>query len=314
MSVDTSLLRHFVAVAQTGSFTRASELVHASQPVVSRSIQRLEDRVGTQLMERSTRSVVLTVAGKAFFEDALQVLNRLAVGIDNARRIGRGQLAELRIGICPTVESPEIVQGILRFRHIWPDTELKIRGMISNELSVALAGSALDVGIMQGGGLPAEILQWQILSRHQQVVAVPAEWGCRKDKPIKLADLKDRPWLVPRREIAREPHDNLIEMCHRAGFEPTIAGTVDEPVTARIMIACGIGCTFFHDSVWQYPYEGIDILQFEDRQIFPQAERAVVWPIGSNAPQVLDLVDCLSQAFQSSVASDRALDPLPAKR
>ena len=178
-------LSHFAAVARTASFTLAAKEVHASQSVVSRSVLRLEDEVGTSLFERSTRSVVLTPAGRALFADATQILDKMAVATDNARRIGQGEIAEIRIGICPTTETPRIVQGLGRFREQWPDVGLRLSAIMSNLQLDALRSSTIDVGIMQWDGSRLEKLEQRTLDRYAMAVAVPRAWGFKAGKPIR---------------------------------------------------------------------------------------------------------------------------------
>ena len=296
--LELSLLRHFVAVAQTGSFTGAARELRTSQPVISRSIQRLEDVVGTRLVNRSTRNVELTAAGEALLRDAQILLGRCAVALENARRIGQGKSARVRIGVCPTTESPEIAMAIARFRAIWPQVDLRLSSTGSIDLPGALRAGEIDVGIMQMNAVWPEGIVGRVIASYGLVVAVPAVWGIREDRPINLVDLKDRPWLMPSRQQAAIWHDALIEMCRRAGFEPRIAGTVEDPLTARLMIASGAGATFFHDhGRREWSAGAISLLHFSDPQIPPPSRTAFVHAEGTESPQIADLGECLFHAF-----------------
>src|SRR5579871_6668363 len=151
--VEVSLLKHFITVAQTGSFTRAAEILNTNQSVVSRAIKRVEEEIGSPLFERTTRNVRLTPAGEAFLSEALSVIDRLAVATSNARRIGRGEVARLKIGICPStvVETPQISRGLQRFRDMWPKVELELELTIGNVQCEQLRAAEIDVGIMRPG-------------------------------------------------------------------------------------------------------------------------------------------------------------------
>jgi DNA-binding transcriptional LysR family regulator len=70
-------LRYFVAVARERSFTRAAERLHIAQPPLSRQIQQLEEELGVALIERGTRPAHLTEHGRLFYEQAVQVLERI---------------------------------------------------------------------------------------------------------------------------------------------------------------------------------------------------------------------------------------------
>src|SRR5690242_17964377 len=91
-------LRYFVAVAEELHFSRAAERLHIGQPPLSQQIQALEQEVGAQLLERSKRRVRLTAAGALFLDDARRILALSAQAAQTARRAGRGEVGELRIG------------------------------------------------------------------------------------------------------------------------------------------------------------------------------------------------------------------------
>lgn len=73
----TSQLEYFIAVAETLSFTRASELCHVAQPAISQQIQSLEKELGFPLFARSTKGVELTPAGRQYRQDVAGVLDAL---------------------------------------------------------------------------------------------------------------------------------------------------------------------------------------------------------------------------------------------
>jgi DNA-binding transcriptional LysR family regulator len=84
-SLPLDLLRSFVAVAQTKSFSRAAERLHLSQSTVSQQIRRLEDLVGKLLFERDTRTVTLTPDGAALQNDAPRILDLMSEALRQPR-------------------------------------------------------------------------------------------------------------------------------------------------------------------------------------------------------------------------------------
>ncbi len=77
MNVELRHLRYFVAVAREGNFTRAAEILHMAQPPLSRQVQQLEDEMRLVLIERGSRPLRLSEAGRLFYEQAVQVLERV---------------------------------------------------------------------------------------------------------------------------------------------------------------------------------------------------------------------------------------------
>ncbi len=80
-------LRYFLAVADQLHFRRAAELVHVAQPALSQQIRQLEEELGVTLFERTKRSVVLTQAGRVFYERAHAVLDSADKAIDDVRSV-----------------------------------------------------------------------------------------------------------------------------------------------------------------------------------------------------------------------------------
>ena len=75
--MDLKQVRYFVAVAEERSFTAAAQRLHITQPPLSRQIQLLEEFLGVQLLKRDSRPIELTEAGRLFYEQSIQLLNRI---------------------------------------------------------------------------------------------------------------------------------------------------------------------------------------------------------------------------------------------
>jgi len=95
--MDLRQLRYFVAVATTKNFTRAAEQVHIAQPPLSRQIQQLEDELGVQLIQRNSRPLRLTEAGRLFYEQSLQVLQKVEQMKTGARQAASGERQSISI-------------------------------------------------------------------------------------------------------------------------------------------------------------------------------------------------------------------------
>lgn len=296
--IETLLLRHFVTVAQLTSFSRAAEVLNTSQPVVSRNVKRLEEYVGTSLITRSTRTMALTAAGEALLKDALEVLGRLAVATDNARRIGDGVMAEVRLAICPTLETPQAVRGIAAFREQWPHVNLKLQALMSDLQPQALRSSEIDVGIMAGGAPSFEALKWHVLSRPWLGVALPRAWKFPVGKAVNLSALADRPIILPEREKAPRWYDGIMDMCIKAGFQPQIGGVVEDPVIARIMVSCGIGALFVPSRGENSIQGEVQFMSLAGDPVFLPGETVVAWADGANALQTKELAECLVHGWK----------------
>jgi DNA-binding transcriptional LysR family regulator len=150
---DHTLLRSFVAVAETQSFTRAAELVDRSQPTVSQQIQRLEEAAGRILVQRDTRSVTLTHNGEAMLGFARKILAAQDEAV--AYFTGSAMYGRLRFGSADDLASSHLAQILRDFRQSNPRLNLELSVNQSGALTRRLNAGQLDlVYIKQEPGLP----------------------------------------------------------------------------------------------------------------------------------------------------------------
>jgi DNA-binding transcriptional LysR family regulator len=147
VDVDLRQLRYFIAVAEELHFSRAAERLHLDQPTLSRHVRRLEEKLGVKLLDRTTRSVDLTEAGKAFLEKAREAIAAADSAVSAARDAGGGRTGLLRVGMMVQVAEPLRSAAFNLFEDRYPDVELKPMsypfidpacGLESGETDVAL--------------------------------------------------------------------------------------------------------------------------------------------------------------------------------
>src|SRR6478672_7476733 len=96
MPMNLSWLDDFLALAASGNFSRAAEERHMTQPAFSRRVRALEEWLGTDLFDRSGQPATLTVAGKWFQDEALQLLSQVARLPGEACAVAGARSASLR--------------------------------------------------------------------------------------------------------------------------------------------------------------------------------------------------------------------------
>ena len=102
MNLELRHLRYFTAVARELSFSRAAEQLHIAQPPLSRQIRSLEDELGAELIDRSSRPLRLTPAGRFFQVQAQQLLDRMAEVQAATARIAGGSRTWFGLGFVPS--------------------------------------------------------------------------------------------------------------------------------------------------------------------------------------------------------------------
>ncbi|ARN75731.1 LysR family transcriptional regulator [Oceanicoccus sagamiensis] len=139
--MDIKQLRYFSAIVRMGSFRKAAEAVHISQPALSLSIKGLESKLGVQLLERGSGKLVPTTFGKSLFEHAQKMDSLVQNALDDINQlkgIGEGQV---RLGISPFVATTEMGSIIGRFISRYPRIQiLTCHGIYSWSMSQLISG------------------------------------------------------------------------------------------------------------------------------------------------------------------------------
>jgi len=146
MDFDTALLRAFVAVQETGGFTRAAERLHLSQSAISHQIRRLEEQAGTALLARTTRRLDLTEDGEDFLRHARQVL---AAQDALARRFQRSSLdGAVRFGVPENFMGARLPALLAQFGRLFPGVRMEVTVGTYLDLQNMLGADALDLAVV----------------------------------------------------------------------------------------------------------------------------------------------------------------------
>ncbi|WP_323120718.1 LysR substrate-binding domain-containing protein [Burkholderia alba] len=158
--LDSSLLRTFLVVAETGSISEAADVLHRTQAAVSMALRRLEEELGRRLLDRSSRGVKLTAAGGMLLPYAQKMLG---IGIAARAALDAGQVSgTVRLGVLEDIAVGHLPHALRRFAAAFPDVALEIVVAASPALSQALANRALDLIIGDPGLVAATpIAAWR---------------------------------------------------------------------------------------------------------------------------------------------------------
>jgi DNA-binding transcriptional LysR family regulator len=192
--MNTRDLEAFLAVVETGSIVAASTRLHLTQPGVSRRIQSLEERLGAALLDRQSKPLKPTAAGRETYAHGrrmLRVLDDLRTGLSPEGVVS----GEFRLGISPYLSEVGITTLADRLRNDFPDLMLRITTGWPEQLLEQLRRSEIDVAafcLPEGTNPPTEI-EADALDIHPLFVAAPQslDLPC----PATLKDLSPYPWI-----------------------------------------------------------------------------------------------------------------------
>ncbi len=192
--MDIAELEALVAVTSHGSFTRAAEALHRSQPGVSRQIKRLESEIGTQLLDRVGSSVTPTPAGAqflAFAEQTLDGYRRLESELRSDARTLRGVLHVAASTTPGQFLVPTLVAGLVER---YPEIEAEIAIMDSESVATDVSDGGCDVGFM-GTKIPNRRLHYLVVAEDEIVLAVPSRHRFATRHSIAIAELAEERML-----------------------------------------------------------------------------------------------------------------------
>ena len=147
-------LRYFTAVAEHLNYSEASRRIHVAQPAISQTILDLEEELGVRLLLRDRRTVRLTAAGETFRREALDILRRNQEAVRLTKRASLGEIGQLRIGFFGAAMAAFLPGLVQEYYRRFPDVDLTLREMTSQQQLEAFDEGQLDVGFSRP--LPAE--------------------------------------------------------------------------------------------------------------------------------------------------------------
>src|SRR6202162_2961354 len=259
-------LRYFVAVAEELSFTRAAAVLHVAQSAVSAQIRFLEESVGVTLLERNSRRVELTGAGRAFLQGAKKLVFELEELTRQTRRIGRAETGHLAIGFIGAQSHEWMPQVLKRFRRKYPDVEVTLTEMVPTAQLEALSTHRLDVGVIGAiDGKAPPGLRVECIVEEQPMAGVPSDHPLATRPFIRLQQLKEEGFILTSRENAPSYRSWLARLCQRVGFTPKVVQEVDRARTAVQYVAAGFGISIFGEHITRHPAPGVRFIPLRPR-------------------------------------------------
>lgn len=288
MALETRQLRAFVAVAEELSFVRAAERLHVAQPALSRTIRGIEDMLGVQLFERTTRNVQMTEAGSVFLAQARRTVDQMTRTVQLTREAGLGHSGNVDVGYMDFAPFGPMVDILADYRRIYPGVKVSLHRRRSDEQGEDVASSHLDLGFTMQHRFRPDV-DFVPLTREPLVVLLPAGHRLANAERVSVADLADEPFITGQRAGWFFFLPFVEAFCGAAGFMPRIAYEALEGVTIFTLVAAGLGVTIYPVCAEKARHPGIVIRHFIEEP--PVIETFGVLRRGPYRPFVAALAD-----------------------
>lgn len=176
----------FAAVAEAESFTRAARTLGISKAAVSIQIQKLEDRLGARLLNRTTRRVSLTEEGRAYFEHCRRILAEARDAVDSLDTLSSEPKGLLRINAPMSFGTLHLGKAIAEFMTLYPKVEIDLS---LNDRRIDLVEEGFDLGVRIAALPDSSMIARRLAPCRRVVVASPDYWS-RHGKPSHPNDLR----------------------------------------------------------------------------------------------------------------------------
>ncbi len=243
MNITLRQLTYFIALAEVRNFGRAAAQVNVSQPALSVQIRELEDRLGTQLVERQPRDIVLTPTGHEVLRHAKRVMGEMR-GLQDAARLREGLSGRLTLGVIPTVAPYllPIALPMLRAKNL--NLDLRIKESRTERLVESLKDGTMDAAVL---ALPTDVssLVERELFRDRFLLAGSME----QISTLAAAPDALRPTMIKadRLLLLEEGHclsDQALEVCAMARSATRVDLSASSLGTLCRLVSEGFGLTF----------------------------------------------------------------------
>ncbi|MGI8921380.1 MAG: LysR substrate-binding domain-containing protein [Solirubrobacteraceae bacterium] len=247
--LDVRRLKVLREVAARGSFSAAAESLAYTQSAVSQQIAALEREAGVPLVDRGTRGVRLTEAGRALVIHADAILARLADAEAELDAIAGLRGGRLRLSSFPSAGATLMPPAVAAFRQAHPVVELSLAQAEPDDGITRLRAGEFDLALSLDAEfceLDGEDIERTHLLEDPMYVALPCGHRLADRATLRLAELAEEAWVLGSTAACPDAAI-LLRACHAAGFEPRIAFESDDYLAIQGFIAAGVGVALIPD-------------------------------------------------------------------
>jgi len=293
-------LRCFTTVATELNFRRAAERLNMTQPPLSRQIQLLEHHLGVELFTRSTRSVALTAAGRAFFIEAQTLLEHAQQAALAARRIAEGDIGSVTISFVGSAVYEFLPKVIAEARLNQPHVKISLTEMNTYSQHEALRARRIDLGIVRAPLLQAGY-ETECLVREPFVLAVPGSHPLASVAAVSVQDLDAQPFLMYSHSAYPPFNELLTGTLRSAQVAPEYVQWLGSSLTILALVNAGMGLALVPRCATNVVFKNV---AFRDIDLGEgvQSELHLVWRSDNDNPACMMLLEAIRAAVKAETA------------
>lgn len=238
--MDSRKLAHFVAVAELEHFTRAAETLHVSQSGLSASIRALENDLGCVLFERTTRSVLLTAAGRVLHEHASSILREITDAQNSLKALSDCVAGSFALGLVQTLTVVDVPVVLAQFHRRYPRVEVALTEAPSSELLTGVGNGQLDLAYvaLDSKALTSEFVALRSYAE-RLVLVVGDDHPLASRSAVEITELQEYSFIDFKAGMGLETV--VAELFIAAGITRNVAFRTSEMDLALALVSHGLG-------------------------------------------------------------------------
>lgn len=255
-------LEYFLTLADTLNYTKASKMLHITQPNLSKMIVNLEQEVGAQLFLRSKRDVCLTPAGAMFYDEISEMMRSYRAALEKTHNVQSGVTGMIDIGFLGTATQNILPDIVNRCRRENPQIALHLKDFTFSPLAEAIASNEIDLAILPDRELdmPPNMSKKYLFSDSMCAV-LPENHPLANEEKIDLGALKDTPFVMMNQKVSIRDHDLVTNMCLEQGFLPRVSYEANSILNLLVMVACEVGVAILASHVADFSTNGVKFVK-----------------------------------------------------
>ena len=281
----------FKTIVESGGFRKAAEVLHTSQPALTKTVQSLEAELGFPVLDRSSHTVGVTKAGEALYARLGALFDLVAQITQNASDVAAGQQGSLNITYTDFAILGQLPEIIETFRGQTPKVKIGVRFYPSPRQIELLLNAQVDIAFIWHfmDRLPPD-LDHRPISREALAVVLPDHHPLASRDSIDLVELRDETFLVG--DTHWLPFTNLVrDLCLERGFVPKtgqVAYLRDEFFT---FVLLGMGILIYPENVVHAKRAGLSAIPIRD--VGKVVDISAVWHRETGNPALAGFLDLL---------------------
>jgi DNA-binding transcriptional LysR family regulator len=287
-------LQYFACVAEELHFSRAADKLGMAQAPLSQQIRQLEERIGTRLLQRTTRSVKLTPAGEIFLRHAIEILGGIDRAVTHTRSISGDESGKIYVSGVHVALSHVLPNVISEFHKKYP----------AIQVDVQLLGTANQLEMLQSGKVqvafirptnPAGFLKTDHLLKEGFVAVLPSNHRLADKEDFCVKDFAGEPIITYAPTIGASYYHVIMDAFRRAGIYPMVVQEVSHTLAIATLVAAGVGIAIAPS--WLTHNHSPHLVYRPLAEVPEEVELVVGWLASEKSKPVLDFVEFARRAF-----------------